>query len=42
MSRSPFDKLRANGAGLETDQDLLFVLSVSKHERGLVLTAPEY
>jgi len=31
--RSPFDKLRANGSGVEIAEDFPFVLSLSKHEK---------
>jgi hypothetical protein len=32
MLRSPFDRLRANGGGLENIENCPFVLSSSKHE----------
>ncbi|MBI3796022.1 MAG: hypothetical protein HY268_03510 [Deltaproteobacteria bacterium] len=32
---TPFDKLRANGMGLEVVEDFPFVLSLSKHENSL-------
>ena len=47
--RSPFDKLRVNGSGIETVEDLPFVLSplrlrsgraLSKHEHGLFGSLP--
>src|SRR5216117_3220431 len=36
--RSPFDKLRANGAGVAIVGDLPFVLSLSKHENDFFST----
>ena len=36
--RSPFDKLRANGAGIAIVGDLPFVLSLSKHENDFFST----
>jgi hypothetical protein len=32
--RTGFDKLRANGIGIESIGNFLFVLSLSKHEKG--------
>ncbi len=34
IPRSPFDKLRANGTGIEIIGNFPFVLSPSKHENG--------
>jgi hypothetical protein len=34
----PFDRLRANGSGVEIVTDVPFVLSLSKHERRLPST----
>jgi len=40
--RSPFDKLRANGTGVEFIEEFPFVLSLSKHEHPLARTVPEF
>src|SRR5437667_11889577 len=36
--RSPFDRLRANGAGVAISADFPFVLSLSKHEHSFFST----
>jgi hypothetical protein len=38
---SPFDKLRANGSGVEIAEDFPFVLSLSKHVSGHLPALPE-
>jgi len=38
--RSPFDKLRANGAGIEIIDNFPFMLSLSKHETLFLSTPP--
>jgi len=36
---TPFDRLRVNGVSTEIVEDFPFVLSLSKHERGLSTTS---
>jgi hypothetical protein len=39
--RSPFDTLRANGAGVENIDNFPFMLRLSKHENHFFRTLPE-